>query len=227
MKKKIIKKTIKKTKTKDVKKGKGYIPKREIEKAEKMLNGMVEEETQKAIINLFYGKGVGLDYLKKVYELTDEQLKEILDLGGEEYVVEIGVVGVDSGQVLICDPCYIDSQWKHEDLVPSPATIQFPDGKTEEVMCLSKRWFELIDRVNKGELKMVKDHGFAKSKSNFSYPACAEKTSELGYGQLNYELGHSGVGVVSTSGYGDGCYPVYATIEKETGRVKELRIQFF
>jgi len=25
---------------------------------------------------------------------------------------EIGIVGVDSGQILICDPCYIDSEWK-------------------------------------------------------------------------------------------------------------------
>lgn len=25
---------------------------------------------------------------------------------------QIGVVGVDSGQVMLCDPCYLDSQWK-------------------------------------------------------------------------------------------------------------------
>lgn len=27
----------------------------------------------------------------------------------------IGYVGVDSGQLLLCDPCYIDSEWKEED----------------------------------------------------------------------------------------------------------------
>ena len=27
----------------------------------------------------------------------------------------IGHVGVDSGQLLLCDPCYIDSQWEKED----------------------------------------------------------------------------------------------------------------
>lgn len=26
---------------------------------------------------------------------------------------EIGTVGVDSGQILITDPCYIDSEWQH------------------------------------------------------------------------------------------------------------------
>ena len=28
---------------------------------------------------------------------------------------KIGVVGVDSGQLMICDPCYIDSEWKKEE----------------------------------------------------------------------------------------------------------------
>jgi hypothetical protein len=27
----------------------------------------------------------------------------------------IGHVGVDSGQLLLCDPCYIDSQWEKEE----------------------------------------------------------------------------------------------------------------
>lgn len=31
---------------------------------------------------------------------------------------QIGVCGVDSGQLLITDPCYIDSQWEREAFVP-------------------------------------------------------------------------------------------------------------
>lgn len=30
-------------------------------------------------------------------------------------LVKLGSVWVDSGQILICDPCYIDSSWKPED----------------------------------------------------------------------------------------------------------------
>ena len=30
--------------------------------------------------------------------------------------IKIGEVGVDSGQLIVCDPCYIDSEWKKEDL---------------------------------------------------------------------------------------------------------------
>jgi hypothetical protein len=142
--------------------------------------------------------------------------------------VEIGMVGVDSGQILVCDPCYIDSQWKKEDLVQKPAVLLFPNGTIEKVVCLSKRWFEVVERINKGEIKVLEDNGFEKAKSNFSYPACGEKTlGEKGYGQLNFEMGHPGVGVVTSSGYGDGLYPVTALIEKETGRVKEIRVVFF
>ena len=28
---------------------------------------------------------------------------------------KIGEIGIDSGQVIICDPCYIDSHWKVEE----------------------------------------------------------------------------------------------------------------
>jgi hypothetical protein len=43
--------------------------------------------------------------------------------------------------------------------------------------------------------------------------------------QINYDLGHAGKGVVVSSGFGDGCYPVY--VKKQHGRVKEVRIKFF
>lgn len=100
--------------------------------------------------------------------------------------IKIGEVGVDSGQLVVCDPCYIDSEWKKEDLD-----------------------FE--------------QDGSVKPKENFSYPAvCAltlgprqgEEIKENS-GQLNYKMGHAGVGVAFPSGYGDGCYPVYATFNDE------------
>ena len=43
--------------------------------------------------------------------------------------------------------------------------------------------------------------------------------------QLNYDLGHAGLGVVTTAGYGDGEYPVYATFNEE-GRVAKIEIEF-
>jgi hypothetical protein len=99
----------------------------------------------------------------------------------------IGEVGVDSGQILVCDPCYIDSQWKKERF----------EGNTEEP-----------------------------PKYPFSYNACSKKTCNSYDGQLNFEMGHSGVGVVTSSGYGDGCYPVIADIDDRSGRVKSITIVF-
>ena len=104
---------------------------------------------------------------------------------------KIGVVGVDSGQLLVCDPCYIDSDWETEDL------------------------------------------DIGKSKKHFSYNACSKKTLEKGHGQLKFEMGHDGIGVVSETGLGDGLYEVFANIVevKRNGhnfgkRVKEIKIKF-
>ena len=91
---------------------------------------------------------------------------------GDEKWIKLGVVGVDSGQLMLCDPIYIDSQWK-------------------------------------------KDDDFKNPKTNFSYGACGKITLNSQGGQLNFELGHAGVGVVFSSGLGDGIYEVF-------GKVKNL-----
>ena len=47
--------------------------------------------------------------------------------------------------------------------------------------------------------------------------------------QLNYPLGHPGLGVVVQTGYGDGTYPVYATISDEYvggERVTSVTVEF-
>lgn len=53
-------------------------------------------------------------------------------------------------------------------------------------------------------------------KGHFSYPgACNLTLGENQAGQMNFPLGHAGAGVVASSGYGDGFYPVYATYISE------------
>ena len=42
--------------------------------------------------------------------------------------------------------------------------------------------------------------------------------------QLKYPMGHTGLGVVVSSGYGDGVYPVY--IRRENGVVVEMKVVF-
>lgn len=99
--------------------------------------------------------------------------------------IKIGEVGVDSGQLIITDPCYIDSQWKKE------------------------------------KLEQNKDGSFKPAKNNFSYPAvCNITLKNPSAGQLNYKMGHPGVAVAFCSGYGDGTYPVYATLNAEGRYIK-------
>jgi hypothetical protein len=51
---------------------------------------------------------------------------------------------------------------------------------------------------------------------HFSYPgACDQTLSKRMGGQLYFPAGHGGIGVVTRSGYGDGSYPVYATVITE------------
>jgi hypothetical protein len=48
------------------------------------------------------------------------------------------------------------------------------------------------------------------------YPTCM---------QFNYDPGHAGLGVVVSTGYGDGVYPVYAEFN-EDGRVARVWVEF-
>ena len=94
---------------------------------------------------------------------------------GETKRIYIGEVGVDSGQLVVCDPCYI--------------------GKSKGLELNDyKHMLELRAKTGGGDLNKAKK-----------------------YLQLKYDLGHNGLGVVFDSGFGDGVYPVYATIKKFKG----------
>ena len=90
----------------------------------------------------------------------------------------IGKCGVDSGQIMITDPCYVI------------------DGEFTE-----KHYQQVC------EITLADGHA----------------------GSLPYDLGHEGKAVVSSSGIGDGLYPVYATYEEVDGwgeRIMKLEIDF-
>jgi len=102
----------------------------------------------------------------------------------------IGYCGVDSGSIMITDPCYLGA-WKDN---------------------------EPFQEKEKGE------------DGNYSYRGACEKTCGNDQaGQLLNEIGAK-MAVVSTTGFGDGVYPVYAEYDqvssKET-RIKSLTIKFY
>lgn len=117
---------------------------------------------------------------------------------------QVGVVGVDSGQVMVCDPCYIDSEWEEEELNILPRFDDKPGGAP---------------------------FTFGPAKHSFSYSKIVyEKDhAHLPYAQMHYKHGHPGVAVAVDTGFGDGSYPVYAMFSNEpdcTGRVMGLFIDF-
>ena len=100
--------------------------------------------------------------------------------------IEAGWVGVDSGQIMVGDPCYIGDNWDSE-------------------------WNE--NEVKAG--KRVPDN----RRMNYS-GACAASLSPNMYGSIGGSLAFC-----TSSGFGDGLYPVY--VKKENGRVAAILIDFF
>ena len=132
----------------------------------------------------------------------------------------IGYVGVDSGQLMLCDPCYIDSEWKKEDFDDVRVYRHKTTGDILQYRVDFPHYEAVIEEYGKTMNELNASGEWEKENyhtpvNSFSYNACAKATlSEQGYGQLNYNLGHPGVGVAFSTAHGDGVYPVYATYDK-------------
>jgi len=141
--------------------------------------------------------------------------------------VKIGVVGVDSGQLLICDPVYIDAQWTRDDNPKFVSTLIYPNGTRKNIKIGSPEWWSNIDAINQGIIKVETRQ--CEPNGRFSYGACCKVSSlEQMSGQLYYAKDRAGIGVAFSSGFGDGLYNVYARFEdygdRGGKRVAEVRI---
>ena len=96
----------------------------------------------------------------------EKQLKTSTDIRE----VLIGRIGVDSGQIMVCDPCYIDSHWK----------------------------FEAFEANSPRQ----------KDNFTFTYNGACNATLQQGVARSGGELGN-GLGVASSTAFGDGVYEVY------------------
>lgn len=145
----------------------------------------------------------------------------------------IGHVGVDSGQLLLCDPCYIDSEWEKEEfedlrIYQHKTTkdrlqylVDFKNYQTPIDKFDGKNMNELIATGEWEELPYN-----SPAKSQFSYNACAKATlSEDGHGELRFKMGHVGVGVAFSTAFGDGMYPVIAHYMPD-GTLRSVEVVF-
>ncbi len=141
----------------------------------------------------------------------------------------IGSVGVDSGQLMICDPCYIDEKWEKEVFEDIRRYKHFKSDKTLTYRKDFSNYEEIIKEYGKNMNQMIKDLEVKEllppgPKKNFSYNACCSITlAPQSAGQLFYVKGRPGIAVVFSSGYGDGFYPVYAEKNKD-GRIVRITI---
>lgn len=166
----------------------------------------------------------------------------------------IGVVGVDSGQLIVTDPCYIDSQWKNPDSgtyddhahdiyrhKDDKSLWQFTYGKTPQggVNPFPSTYDVVIPKYGKSPNDLINEKIFELTdidpsphipNGEFSYRGICKMTKgEEMAGQLNYEMGHEGVAVAFRTGLGDGTYNVYSHIADVPGwgeRVVKVTIEF-
>lgn len=169
-------------------------------------------------------------------------------------IVKLGVVGVDSGQLMICDPSYISEQFQNPDSKGKSDhahdIYKHKDGKLWQFCYGGKPSVENVNPIKGTYADIIPEYGmsandliakglFVKSdidptphipESEFSYRGICKTTSksENQGGQLNYLLGHEGVAVAFRSGFGDGEYGVFAEIietEHHGERIKKVWVE--
>ena len=145
---------------------------------------------------------------------------------------KIGSVAVDSGQIMVGDPCYLrdfkSDEFRSKRIYvksrESDDGIKLLDDKLEYGIDFN-HYEEVIERYGKtmnelnstGEWELVQ----YKPSGDYSYNgACQATCSPSQAGQLG-----DGLAVVATSGFGDGFYPVHATFLD--GRVQSITVTFF
>ena len=151
---------------------------------------------------------------------------------------KIGEVGVDSGMLMITDPCYVsnfkDDRAPNRNIVVDTVTgikWQFCYGGEPDAGC--SRMPGTYDGILPGT-NMTFNAALAAGRlrelpkpdpdNEYSYRGCCDITCSQPYaGGLKFAMGHMGQGVVFSSGYGDGVYEVWGRKNAE-GRIAEVRI---
>lgn len=147
--------------------------------------------------------------------------------------VFVGYISVDSGQVMVVDPCYLN-EWEGNE-------FNFKAGlrnrKTGDLICcwdevpgIGKiRWDTPLPQYggrcmnalaeDKENWEKYQDYPDA---GEFSYSGVSGMTCKKTFGQFS-----NGLAVASSTYNGDGRYPVFAITERISGKVKQIIIDFY
>jgi len=144
-------------------------------------------------------------------------------------VVYMGSVGVDSGQLMITDPAYVDSEWQDEPYEDDRVYRDKHDGSLVTWGEDFIRYDEALEPYGKTPNELIESGRLVQlppppkpDTFNYSYNGACQATQAEGYGELTYRLGHTGAAVVFGSGWGDGYYPVFG--EKHDGRIMRVYV---
>ncbi len=147
----------------------------------------------------------------------------------------LGHVNVDSGQLMVTDPCYL-TNFKNNDFNPKTKYMNVRDNK--KIIVHPDDFYnyedDMIEGYDKNMNTLIEEGIFKKieddeeyADTSYSYNgSCSVTCYSLDQGG---ELGNC-QGVSFSSGFGDGTYPVYAYYEKVDGwgtRIKKVEIEFF
>ena len=144
----------------------------------------------------------------------------------------LGSAAVDSGQLVICDPGYIDSEWEKEEFKFHARGCE--DPKTGEKLYYGKdfkNYAEVIPKYGKCMNDLMKEDGwtelpYPEADHGFSFYACCKQTMESpGAGPLSFRKGHQGAGIAFRTAWGDGYYPVYQKHD-EDGELLSVEVIF-
>lgn len=168
--------------------------------------------------------------VRKTIGLLELELDDEIFSSDAEYdVVEIGLVAVDSGQLMITDPSYIDTEWVKQDFEDLRFVKDKETSKEYQFRKDFNRYDEIIDGFDKTVNELIESNRFEEVEVDrtkdisYSYAgACYTTLSDNEYGELPFKLGHEGAGVVVSTYFGDGIYPVYG--ERYDGKL--VRVYF-
>ncbi len=133
---------------------------------------------------------------------------------------QVGVVGVDAGMVWVGDPCYILALPHNNPKDKKPGDDSFSSlyEPKELPRSLGESWGDFCDQLGQSD--------FIGLDGEFYKHHIEKGRKSVGMTkQFNYDAGHPGLGVVVSSGYGDGEYPVYVKYDNK-GNIKEMKVTF-
>jgi len=154
----------------------------------------------------------------------------------------VGYVAVDSGQLMICEPCYIESMWKADAEYNSVRKYRSKDGNIYaygeeggDMLGDVKETFTAYDKplkatgktpnelMQSGDWEPIDPAEYDEQVGEFSYAGASKATlTKDRCGPLRLAQGHEGAGFAFST-YGDGMYSVNVT-KDENGMITKVEI---